>query len=146
MAHSILLTAIHMFALGGIMIDGESLTAALSSAYAMFKKSWIVTLETAGLLFVVGVVLLAATFLAFLVVAFPIFLLLVSAALMDFNTVLIIGRSILVLLFFTSLILAGAFTIQFQYAAWTNLFRRVDGINKRAVYHRVFRWLFGINA
>ncbi len=138
---SLALTALHFFALQAIVIDQRTLMVALVRCYEHFKRAWVIVVETALVLTLVGVAIFAFTLLVFAVAVIPLFLLLAVAATLGYQTVVGIGMLIGILLFFALLFLAGSYAITMQYAAWGDLYLRIDERSARAKIHRLLHWL-----
>lgn len=135
---SILFTTIHLFALNAIILEQKSVWGAIVEAYALYKRSWVVIFELGAILLVFGAVMFFGAIAVFLIAAIPLFLLLASAALLGWWPVVWIGIGLGFLLFLALMIAAGTFTISFQYAVWTRLYRR---LNEGHVFAKFTRWL-----
>lgn len=138
---SIFFVALHFFALQAIVIDKKTLMDAIVRGYEHFKRAWLIVIETALILLLIGTAIFALTILVFSVAIIPFFLLLAVAAVLEYQTVVGIGIILGVLLFFALAFLAGSYAITMQYAAWGDLYLRVDEGNARAKIHRLLNWL-----
>ncbi len=122
LAFSLIISFVIKYAIGFVIIKKERLGPALAKALRLFWANWLVSVEMALLLFVIGILgTIITTFLIF-VLAAPFSVLLAIAAHIPF----FFGK-ILILIFIFSLLLfivflAGAFWTVFQTSAWTILF------------------------
>lgn len=133
---AVALTTIHLFALNAILLQEATLMQALVRSYTLFKRAWILVLETAGILLALGTAVMAAAMLLFLVAGIPVFVIVISAALLQYPSVVVIGTDVLVGLFGLVMLTAGAFTIVFQYATWGRLYIRLGEGGAIAKLHR----------
>lgn len=123
---SLALTAIHFFALNAMILRRLSLWNALTSGYHLYKKTWVIILELGVLLFLIGIILFGLAIFAFVLMAIPVFIITAAAAMSDYWGVVWFGLSFGLVLFFGLLVATGAFTVTFQYATWTALYRRAE--------------------
>jgi len=139
---ALVLSIMQVYALNAMILQGATLVQAFPRAWQLFKRHWLVTLETAVLqAVIVGLIGMATTVIG-LVLSFPtviLYLLALSTA----NLLLFqisIGIFFAVLLIF--LLVALGFTVTFQYALWTLMFRKFGEGGVVPKLHRIFRTAF----
>lgn len=138
-----LAVVVQIFALNALILQGATLDAALRRGWELFKKNWVVALETALLQFAVAIAIWFFAALAFAIAILPVFIFLISAAAMDSVIFLGIAAALAVVLVFGGFAVLSAFTIQFQYATWTSLYRRLGEGGVVPKLHRLFRSITG---
>ncbi len=123
-ALSFVVILVHIFALNALVLQGAPIAEAILRGYQLCKRHWIVSVETAALLFLAAVCVSSGAFILFVIVMIPIFAALAfamsSGSMLVFS--IVTGAALAVFLVF-GLCLA-AFLTQLQYATWTVLFRR----------------------
>lgn len=146
MALSFVVTLVHIFALNAMILQGAPVAIAIVRGYETFKRHWVVSIETALLLFVVAIATTATAIVAFFFASVPLVAALVAATASGstaiFATVLGIGLALLLL----ALLSVASFLTQLQYATWTFLYRRIGEGGALPKIHRWVRNLFGITA
>jgi len=116
---------VEIFALNAMILQGANLSDAIRRGYLMFKRNWVIVIETALLQAAVsvGIWLLFLAALAFVMI--PVFAFVVTSAMIQsvglFTFSLILG----VVIFLVMLLVAAAFTIVLQYATWTYMYRKL---------------------
>lgn len=140
-ALALFLSIIQIYALNAMILQGATLAQAFSRAWLVFKQHWLVTVETVLLQ---GVVVLLSTIVAlfiFLILCLPPAILYILAvfrqnlALFQLSYGVFIGLTFLFLAIFTG------FTVTFQYALWTLMFRKFGEGGVVAKIHRIFRFV-----
>ncbi len=108
-----------------VALQRLSLVAAVESAIALFRKYWLISLETAFILF--GVNLLAAFAIGIVTGAAGIALIpfLIGASLLRSSAVLAAVAALAALAGVFFLAFVGAFLASFQYAVWVSLFTKL---------------------
>lgn len=133
---------LQIFAVNAVVLQGAKLTDALSRAYDILKRNWLVTIETALLLLVLALTLE----LVFMWFAFFISFIfrIVAFSAWSFNS-----QSLYLGAAFVWLIVLGgarfaltAFKTQLQFATWTLLYRRLGEGGVLPKLHRVLRAAF----
>lgn len=137
----ILLVSIQMFGLQAIVIHNASFAEAMQKAIHLFKKSWVIILEKALLLLILGVGIMALALVIFALTGIPLFLLWFAAIPLQAPVLALIVYTLLTILFFLVMGCAGMFAIVFQYAAWNGIYRRVSEGAALAKFHRFTKWL-----
>jgi hypothetical protein len=140
------LTAIHFFSLNAIILQDTHVAPALERAILMLRSTWLTIVEIAVILFFVGLLSLGLGVVIFLAMWLPIFLLQLTAALLNMEILFAFTNFIAVLLFFLVMLSAGAFNLSFQYRAWNLLYVRLGEGGAVAKTHRVLRSWLGIHS
>ena len=142
---TIALTTVHIFALQAMVLNDASLHEALSQAFHLWKKSWLIILELAAVLFVVGVVILFVASLLFLLMSIPLWVILFTASLLHYPTLYWLSYLVTTLMLLFIMLGAGMFTIAFYYATWSQLYRRVGEGRVMAKLHRWLHWITNLH-
>lgn len=120
------------YAISYKVLEGETMVKSLEKGYSLFKKNWLISLETALILFFIT--LFASFFLlvAMAIVILPIFI-----------TGLIIGANWLaylaIFIAIAIIIIFGSFMTTFQITSWTNLYLHLKDNKGLAKLERIFR-------
>jgi hypothetical protein len=119
------------YAIASVVLEKQSFVKALETGRHLFAKNWLVSLEMAILLFLIN-------FLVSLICLFflSIILLPVMLTLIIFN--LPIPLYFLIIITFVFLALVAAILMAFQTAAWTLLYRELQGAGATAKLERIF--------
>ncbi|MEK7116312.1 MAG: hypothetical protein AAB879_02880 [Patescibacteria group bacterium] len=146
LAISFIVTLIHIFALNAMVLQGTPVAQAIVRGYATFVRHWVVTIETAALLFVAAIAVASVAIVAFFFVTIPLIAAFIAATAIGssfvFAIVLGIGFALLIL----AMLSVSSILTQLQYATWTFLYRRIGEGGVVAKIHRWMRSLFGITA
>ena len=138
---SFLLTTVHLFTLNGLLLDELTLWQSLEQSYELFKKSWLIIVETGALMLVIGFGMMMGAFLLFLIGVIPLILFLLGAALIQSTTFMIFFYGLSSLLLFFIMIVCGTYMVTFQYDAWGRLYQRIRAGNAFSKMHRWYHWL-----
>ncbi|MSR85641.1 hypothetical protein EXS71_04395 [Candidatus Uhrbacteria bacterium] len=142
---SIFLTTMHLFALNEIVLHDLSLEQALESALHLWRRSWVIILETGAVLLAVGAAILLFTGLLFAISSLPLLVLMLSASLLHQVTLFWIAYALGWFFFTGLLLLAGMFTITFYYATWNKLHGRIHEGRVVAKFHRIIHWIHSLH-
>jgi hypothetical protein len=124
---SVILNFTIIYASSFVVLKKEKVRTAISSAWILFCKNWLLSLEIGLLLLLIDFLaaLALVVFMTLLAIPFGLLLVIFSFVASDLGlklvSVLIICASILAVIFFTALIST------FQYATWTILFLKLAG-------------------
>lgn len=140
---SFLTAIIQIFALNGMVLQGSTLGDALRRSFALFKKNWLVVLETAVIQIFLGFGVWFLFVLGLLLLLIPAFIMVMAAAIMQSGSLFVVAMIVGALIFVCALLTAAAFTIQLQYATWTYLYRRLGEGGVLPKLHRIARSLTG---
>lgn len=139
----IVLTSVHLFTLNAMILQEASLHEALVRAFELLRRGWLAVLELALILFGVGMGIFALTLILFFVMIIPLVLVMFATMVLGQGFIFSLGYALGTLLFFTLFILAGVFTVTFQYAAWHLLFLKLGEGGLVAKLHRISHWFTG---
>ena len=114
---------------------------ALKNACDLFRKNWIVSLETGLLLFLINVLTGLALVVVLIFIALPFIMLAILASYTASNAFFWLVAVLGILTFVLTMFLYGALLNVFQTAAWVILFEKLQG---GAVYSRILRWAVGL--
>ena len=133
----LIISFLHIYAVGFVVVEQYSLKDAIGSAWRMFVDHWLVSLEVAVLLTGVGLLFGLAVF-----IGFPLFM--IPAIILWFfsvqtGSVLLYSFGILVgsLLFIAFIMFLGAIYTVFSLSTWTYMFMKMHrhGIVSRIVHY-----------
>lgn len=139
---ALVMAIIQVYALNAMILQGASLAQAFSRAWELFKSHWLVTIETAVIQSVMVLLIGLAATIATTILSLP-SLLLYVLSLMNNNFLLFqvaLGTFMAITLLFLLAVLG--FTVSFQYAVWTLMFRKLGEGGVVPKMHRLFRNLF----
>lgn len=123
---SLLLSVLGMYASGYVVIEGETLGGAIRHSLQLFGKFWLISSETALLLylltFALGIVALTAGF----VLAVPGVLLAAVTSFLKLTLAVKLIVGFFVALYILLLLLAGSAFMTFHFTVWTLLFLRLQ--------------------
>lgn len=143
LALTMLLIATHLFSLNAIVHQGASLVEAIMNSWRMAKLEWLHIIELGIALFIINIIAMIAATALFVVMGMPVFLVLVSAALLNkpllFQLSYAFGNGLLIVL----LLIAGAIMISVQYGVWHKLFIQLGEGGIAPKIHRLARWFLG---
>jgi hypothetical protein len=132
---------LQVFALNAIVLQGASVVDAISRAYQMFKKHWLVSIETAAILILVAMVISIGFFGVVSVLLLPLLLLALTAITLQSATMLGFSFTIGTAFMLITMGCTLAFLTQFQYATWTYLYRR---LGEGGALPKIQRWFYTI--
>lgn len=138
---SFLFTTIHLFSLNGLLLEGLTLWQSIEEAYSLFKRSWLVIVETGALMLGAGFLVMIGGFLLFVVGAVPLFLFMIGAALIQSTSLLLFGYGLSSLLLVSIMVVCGMYMVAFQYDTWGRLYQRIQAGTATAKLHRWYHWL-----
>ncbi len=136
----VIMTSLHRFGLQILMTQSVGLWEALFKACRLFQRSWVIIIEKAFLLLLMGAGILCVAFIASIVASLPALGLLFGGEMIHSRTLAMIGSALSWFVFFGGIILAGMFTITFQYSAWNGMYRRVSDGWAMSKFHRLAKW------
>lgn len=133
------IAVIHVFALNAMMLQGASVSDAITRGYVVFKENWVVAVETALALLFVAAVVGAGYFILLFIGLVPFLAALAISVAVGFAALYDGALLIGCLLFLASILAVAAFLTQLQYAAWTHLYRRMGEGGVVPKISRIFR-------
>ncbi|MFA5052030.1 MAG: hypothetical protein WC544_03135 [Patescibacteria group bacterium] len=125
------------FAIAYIVIQGRPAGEAMRSAWELFKKNWLVSVEMALVVLVMGIVYGLAIIVTLGLVSVPFFLIGVAALFFGSGTGLVVTIVLGVIAWFIVIGLLGAMFVSYQYSAWALLFLKL--VEDRAP-SKLMRW------
>ncbi len=134
---SFVVSIIQIFALNAMVLQGAPVSEALIRGYNLFKKNWIITLETALLLLIMAVGTIALLISILSLAILPLLAAVISAAVLQSSFVFYGALGTGLVLFFLGILLTSSFLTQLQYATWTYLYRK---IGEGGVLPKLHRW------
>ena len=132
---------IQIFALHAMILQGATLMQSLERAGRLLQEHWVITVETAALLFVISIgagILIAATALVF---AIPLFIILMAGTILGITSLLSAALYVGITAFIVAILLIAAYLVTLQYATWTLLYQRLGEGGALPKVHRWFRQL-----
>lgn len=132
---------LHIFALNAMILQGASLGEGFRRGYELWKKHWVVVVETAVMQAAIAVGIWFLFVLVLMLSMIPIIALIIVSGIVQSAGLFTLTLFLAIMLFLFELIPTAAFTIQLQYAVWTFLYRRLGEGGVVPKLHRVFRGL-----
>lgn len=145
-ALSFVVSIVHIFALNAMVLQGAPVAEAVARGYDIFKKHWVIALETTGLLLLIAFAASLAAIGIFFLLMIPFFGAAIFAGALHSNALLAATLGVLFAFFLCTLFVLASSVIQFQYAAWTYLYRRLGEGGAVPKLHRWIRALSGSTA
>ncbi len=141
-----LVTTVHLFAINRVMLNEEHAWPALLASYKMTVQSLGIVLEHAALLFLFAFTANILGIIVFLMALVPLFIGMISAALFQFGTLVLIGIFLGYALLIGIMSVIAMATTTFQYASWQRLAWRVEDASAMTKVVRIVRRLLGHRA
>ena len=142
---TLFLGVIQLYALNAIILDGATLRSALSKAWRLIIKHWLITIETAVLqAFLVGVIALVVAAI-FMILAVPAYLLYILAFVNGSIALFQVSVGIFFALLIITATITTGFLANFQYAIWTFMFKKYDEGGALPKIHRILNSIFKKN-
>ena len=138
---AIILALIVRYAVIYVVNEDVHVAVAIGNAWKLFKKNWIISLETALLLFLLNVMTGLLLVVGLVFFALPFVMLGMIANVLASNTFFWLVVVLAVLCFIVLLFLYGAIWNVFRVSVWVLLFEK---IKYGDVYSRVLRWAVGL--
>ncbi len=121
-------TALHMFALNGIMADGMTLHEALLHAWQLLRRGWLTVAETAFCMMIIGALVFGASVLISFFAGLPAIGFLAASLYLGLPKIFVIANVGIAALVFLAAVAGGLFAVNFQYSTWNRLYHRaVEG-------------------
>jgi len=139
LAVALILAFITKYAIAYVVLKGQAMGQSIVSAWRLFKKNWLVSLEMTFILFALTIVATLAIILAVLLLAIPIALLYVLSVFVA-SFPLFLATIVLGLIFSIALVvIGGSILTVIQTTAWVALFNQlVSGKGPDSKLERVF--------
>lgn len=137
-AIALAISLIAKYAIAAIVLKKQKLAVAISSAWDLFWKNWLVSLEMAFILFAISLLATFAILTLILVIAIPFvflhYLTLAIGSYILWMLIIILG----VIIFFTILVLGGSIVTVIQTTAWVSLYNQLNNKGVASKLERVF--------
>jgi hypothetical protein len=143
---SFMVSVIHIFALNALVLQGTPVAEGIIRGYALFKKHWVVIVETAVLLFLTALAVGAGAVIVSLIAFLPFFAALIAAEAANLSFAFYVVMAVGLAVYALGVAVLSAFLTQLQYGAWTYLYRRIGEGGVVPKLHRWFRAVFGITS
>jgi len=143
MGFSFIVTIVQIFALNAMILQGASVADAILRGYELFKRHWVVSVETAVILAVISLAFnLLLTYVLF-IGAVPFVLAIITASIMQSPVLFWCALSLAAIGLLAFFLASIAFLAQLQYATWTFLYRRLGEGGVVPKLHRLARSIVG---
>ncbi|MFA6161378.1 MAG: hypothetical protein WC766_04360 [Patescibacteria group bacterium] len=134
------LSILQIYALNAMMSQGATLAQAFGRAWQVIKQHWLVTIETAILQALIIVVATIAALIALMILIFPPAVLYVLALFRQNFALFQLSSGIFAVIIVVFLVAYTGFTVTFQYALWTHMYRKFGEGGVMPKLHRLFRF------
>lgn len=125
LAIALLMAFITKFAIAFIVLKGQSMGQSIVSAWKLFKKNWLVSLEMTLILFALTMVVSIALIVAVMLVAIPVVALYLLSVLVGSFALFIVSLIVGLLVSLAIVIIGGSFLSVIQITAWVSLFNQL---------------------
>lgn len=140
---AVLLTATHLFALNAIVHQGAFASEAILRAWILARTEWLHLVELGLALWLTNAIALIAAGILFVVMAIPLYLVLVATALLNQTAGFQLTMTLGYFLFVVVMLIVAAITVSFQYGVWHHLYLRLGEGGIAPKIHRLARWFMG---
>ena len=135
---------IQIFALNAMVLQGAPLMTAIKRGYDLFRKHWLITIETALLLLIANCLLGIVLSIVISILQYVASIFILTSAVVMHSYALYIFFIVLSWVAYTLCIFSiAAFIVQLQYATWILLYRKMGEGGIVAKLHRVYRDITG---
>jgi len=134
---AILVSVLFIYTIGYIVVDDKKMLDAFNSAYRLFSRHILVSIELSIVMVLLGIALVVVIILALAVLYFPSLLIGLLAGAFNSFTLLLIGVGLSTVLVVGFIILASGVFNAFTISVWTYMFMRMhkEGLKSRIVHH-----------
>lgn len=137
-AASLLISLLIIFSSAFHILQNETMLDAIHESWKLFKKNWVVCVESAAIIFGINLAAKAAVMVFMAVSAIPFLFLLVLGFAISANFLPVIVISFWLIVGTIVMILLGSFFSAFQIVAWTLLFDKIAKGKLISKLHRFF--------
>jgi hypothetical protein len=134
-------TSLHLLSLYALLADQLSFRESLIHALRLLRHAWVIVIETAFVLLVIGLFICLASISIALLVNLPLLLLMRAAILLQMPLLFQLTNAVSGTLVLLILVMGGAFAITFQYATWHGLYQRINDGTALPKLHRISHWI-----
>lgn len=125
LAIALLLAFITKFAIAFIVLKGQSMGQSIMSAWKLFKKNWLVSLEMTFILFALTMVVSIALIVSVMLVAIPVVALYMLSVFVGSFVLFLVTLILGLLASLAIVIIGGSFLTVVQTTAWVSLFNQL---------------------
>lgn len=134
---SIIASFIVKYAVAYIVIQGQRTGQAVKLGWELFKKNWLVSIEMAIIILVLGLVVGLIILIAIGLASVPFFLIAIAALFFGSSTGFYVAVVLGMVAWFVIIAILGSAYVAFQYVTWTLLFLELVGDNAQS---KLMRW------
>ncbi len=131
------------FALNAIILQGAAPAEALRRGYEIFKRHWVVAVETTVILAAIAALGVITFFGLMFVLSIPLVLAIIASAMLNSASLYYGAVSVFTVSIILLAVSSISFLVQLQYATWTYLYRRLGEGGAVPKIHRIYRLLTG---
>ena len=131
------------FALNAIVLQGTAPAEAIRRAYDLFKRHWVVAVETTAILAVIAALIVITFFGLVFVLGIPLVIAIIASALVNSASLYYGAVAVFTVALVFLAVCSLSFLVQMQYATWTYLYRRLGEGGAVPKLHRIYRLLTG---
>jgi len=134
---SIIVSFIVKYAVAYIVIKEQRAGQAVKLGWQLFKKNWLISIEMALIILVLGIAAGLIILIAIGLASVPFFLIAIAALFFGSSTGFYVAVVLGVVTWFVIIAILGSAYVAFQYTAWTLLFLELVGDKARS---KLMRW------
>jgi hypothetical protein len=134
---SVIVSFIIKYAVAYIVIKGQSAGQAVKSGWELFKKNWLISIEMAFIILVIGLVVGLVILIAIGLASVPFFLIAITALFFGSSTGFVVAVVLGVVVWFIIIAIIGSAYVAYQYTVWTFLFLELVDDRARS---KLARW------
>ncbi|MFA6098947.1 MAG: hypothetical protein WCV50_05385 [Patescibacteria group bacterium] len=140
---SVIISFIIKYAVAYIVIQGKQAGESVKMGWELFKKNWLISVEMAFVILVIGVGVGLVILLALGISAIPFILISSAALLLGWGGVFAAATIIGVIVWFVIIAIIGSAYVSYQYVAWTLIFLKL--VDEKAE-SKLKRWFGALTA
>jgi hypothetical protein len=137
-AASLVISFLAIYASAYHVLKTDGIRAAVHDAWILFRSNWVVSVESAAILFFINLAAKATIMVFMFISALPFLMLLMMGYFLAANFLPVAIVSLWMILGIILMILAGSFFSAFQLVAWTLLFDKIAKGRIISKLHRIF--------
>ncbi len=136
---SIAAVIIQLFALNAMILQGATLAQGIERGYHLMKRHWVITAETAAILFLISIGSWILVIAVNMLLSIPLFMLLITAVYLKSTILYWVTLYATIAAFILITLAVGGFVVALHYAAWTLMYRRLGEGGVLPKLHRLVR-------
>lgn len=137
-AASLIISFLTIYASSFVVLKSRKIIESTESAWTLFRKNWVVSIEAAAVMFVLNLLAQTIIFAALVVFSLPYLLALLLIYSATVTTAPIIILALWIVTSIIIMLVAGSFFSTFQIVAWTLLFDKIVKGGALSKLHRIF--------